>query len=300
MGTRIAKTTIVMSLLALIRLLGFSLLAIAADPQQTEARQTKEDVDPKIKELRAGKNFIPTKVYSAEEDQKMLKLFKDLRVADVVDGMDKAGLRNVGAMDPAIHPAWKDTVHYKHRFIGIAVTVRYVPVNWPLPPKMNTKEFDEYQDKHYTTTAAEPFVDLIRPGTAIVIDDSIGYDVGPVGSFNIMVYRQKGCVGVVTDATARDLDEVAAQAVPLYIRHPGRRIRPGRNQTESVNMPIVCGGVLVMPGDIIVADGDGVLVVPRAHAKEVVEYARATIEMDKPRRLEMYKKLGLPLDDSVK
>ena len=297
METRKAKTTLIVTLLALVALLAFSMFVTAADPEPTEARQK---VDPKTEELRAGKNYIPTKVYTAEQDRKMLKLFEGLRVADVVDGMDKAGLRNVGVMSPDIHPAWKDTVHFKHRFIGIALTVRYVPVNWPLPPKMDTKAFDQYQSKHYGTTAAEPFVDLIRPGTAIVIDDSIGYDVGPIGSFNIMVYKSHGCVGVVTDATARDLDEVAAEKIPLYIKEPGRRIRPGRNQTESVNRPIVCGGALVEPGDVIVADGDGVLVVPRAHAREVAEYARATIEMDRPRRLELYKKLGLPLDDSVK
>ncbi|MCJ7692218.1 MAG: RraA family protein [Sedimentisphaerales bacterium] len=264
------------------------------------AQEAADKADPKIEQMRAGKNFIPTKVYSAEEDQEILKLFEGLRVADVVDGMDKVGLRNVGAMDPAIHPAWTDTKTFKHRFIGIALTVRNAPVNWPLPPKMNTKEFDEYQAKHYTTTAAEPFVDLIRPGTAVIIDDSLGYDVGPVGSFNIMIYKSKGCVGVVTDATARDLDEVAAQNIPLYIKEPGRRIRPGRNQTESVNMPVVCGGVLVMPGDVILADGDGVLCVPRAYAKEVADYARATLQMDMPRRKEMYQKLGIPLDDSVK
>ena len=292
MKTTNKKTIVVVSILVLAALLGFSLLAGAAD--------TDEAVNPEIEELKAGKNFIPTKVYTAEEDQKILKLFEGLRVADVVDGMDKAGLRNVGVMDPEIHPSWKDTVDYKHRFIGIALTARYVPVNWPLPQKMNTEEFDQWQGKHYETTANEKFVDLIRPGTAVVIDDSLGYDVGPIGSFNILVYKSKGCVGVVTDATARDLDEVAAEKVPLYIKHPGRRIRPGRNQTESINMPIVCGGVLVMPGDIIVADGDGVLVVPRKYAKEVADYARATIEMDKPRRLELYKKLGLPLDDSVK
>ncbi len=264
------------------------------------AEDAAQKTDPKIEQMRAGKNFIPTKVYSAEEDQKILKLYEGLRVADVVDGMDKVGLRNVGAMDPAIHPSWTDTKTFKHRFIGIALTVRYAPVNWPLPPKMNTKEFDEYQGRLYSTTAAEPFVDLIRPGTAVVIDDSLGYDVGPIGSFNIMIYKSKGCVGVVTDATARDLDEVAAQNIPLYIREPGRRIRPGRNQTESVNMPVVCGGVLVMPGDVILADGDGVLCVPRAYAKEVADYARATLQMDMPRRKEMYEKLGIPLDDSVK
>jgi regulator of RNase E activity RraA len=88
--------------------------------------------------------------------------------------------------------------------------------------------------------------------------------------------------------------------VPLYFRQPGRGIRPGRNEIESVNRPIVCGGVLVMPGDVIVADGDGVIVVPRAQAKEVAEYARAILDGDKPDRRRLYEKLGLPLDDSVK
>jgi hypothetical protein len=180
MKTTNKKTIVVVSILVSAALLGFSLLAGAAD--------TDEAGNPELEELKAGKNFIPTKVYSAEEDQKILKLFEGLRVADVIDGMDKAGLRNVGAMDPDIHPSWKDTVDYKHRFIGIALTVRYAPVNWPLPQKMNTEEFDKWQGKHYETTANEKFVDLIRPGTAVVIDDSLGYDVGPIGSFNILVY----------------------------------------------------------------------------------------------------------------
>ena len=76
--------------------------------------------------------------------------------------------------------------------------------------------------------------------------------------------KLRGCVGVVTSGTARDTDEIDAQGIPLYYRKPGRGIRPGRNEIESVNRPIVVGGVLVMPGDVVVADGDGVIVVPRA------------------------------------
>lgn len=291
MQTKKTKKTTAICLLALAALLGFSLFAIAADTEKAE---------PGVEELRAGKNFIPTKIYSAEEDRKILKLFEDLRIADVVDGMDKAGLRNVGLMDPEIHPSWKDTEYYKHRFIGIAVTVRYVPTNDPLPPKMDLETFDRWQNELHGTITSEPFVPLIRKGTALIFDDAPNADVGSIGSFNSMIWKQNGCVGIVTDATARDTDEVAAQKIPLYLRKVGRGIRPGRNKIESVNRPIVCGGVLVEPGDIIVADGDGVLVVPRAYAGEVAEYARTTIKMDKPRRLEMYKKLGLPLDDSVK
>jgi regulator of RNase E activity RraA len=110
----------------------------------------------------------------------------------------------------------------------------------------------------------------------------------------------KGVVGVVTDATARDTDEVTAEHVPLYFRRPGRGIRPGRNEIESVNRPVVCGGVLVMPGDVVVADGDGVVVVPRAHAEEVARYAHRILDDDKAGRRELYEKLGLPEDPSVK
>jgi regulator of RNase E activity RraA len=62
--------------------------------------------------------------------------------------------------------------------------------------------------------------------------------------------------------------------VPLYFRGPGRGIRPGRNEIESVNRPVVIGGAPVVPGDVIVADGDGVIVVPRRHGEEVARYAR--------------------------
>ena len=255
---------------------------------------------PQAEELRAGRNFIDTKIYSEREDQEILKRFEGLRVADVSDGMDKVGLANVGLMSPEIHPSWKDTKHYKHRFIGIAVTARYVPTNKPPAPPMETEAFDKWVGKTYSEVTPEPFVPLIRKGTALVIDDAPDSDVGTIGSNNIMGWKLRGCVGVVTNATARDTDEIITEKIPLYFRKPGRGIRPGRNEIESVNRPIVCGGVLVEPGDVIVADGDGVIVVPRAKAKEVAEYAQAVIEGDKAGRRNLYKKLGLPPDDSVK
>ena len=134
----------------------------------------------------------------------------------------------------------------------------------------------------------------------MVIDDAQDSDVGLIGSNNIMGWKLRGCVGVVTNATARDTDEIATEKIPLYFRKPGRGIRPGRNEVESVNRPIVCGGVLVEPGDVIVADGDGVIVVPRAKAREVAQYAQSVIQGDKAGRRNLYKKLGLPPDDSVR
>jgi len=291
MQTAKAKRTVMMLLFISIGLLGILVSVLPAVGQKA---------GPAVEGLRAGKNFIATNVYSDEEDRQILKLFDGLRGADVSDGMDKVGLTNIGLMSPEIHAAWKDTEHYTHRFIGIAVTARYVPTNKPPAPAMETKAFDKWVGDWYSKLSSEPFTALIRKGTALVLDDAPDSDVGSIGSNNIMGWKVAGCVGVVTNATARDTDEIATEKMPLYFREPGRGIRPGRNEIESINRPIVCGGVLVEPGDVIVADGDGVIVVPRAKAKEVAEYAQAVIAGDKAGRRNLYQKLGLKPDDSVK
>ena len=260
-----------------------------------------EDDESRVADYRAGKNFIATPVYSAEDDAAVLEAFKGLRVADVTDGMDFVGLKNIGLMDPEIHPLWKDPKEYKHRFIGIAVTVRYVPTQRGAPPAgLSYEEFRAREGKWYNEMSFEPFAELIRPGTAVMIEEAPQADVGAIGSNNIMAWILRGAVGVVTSATARDTDEIITQQIPLYLRNPGRGIRPWRNEVESVNRPVVIGGVLVTPGDVIVADGDGVLVVPRAVALQVAEYAHKIIEGDKAGRRDLYKKLGLPEDASVR
>ena len=250
---------------------------------------------------RSGRNFIATRTFSAADDQRILKAFEGLRVADVTDGMDFVGLQNVGLMDPEIHPLWKDPKAFKHRFIGIAVTVRYVPTQRPAAGGGRSyDDFRAWEGKWYNELSPEPFVPLLRPGSAIVIDEAPNADVGSIGSNNIMGWKLAGAVGVVTDATARDTDEIITEEVPLYLRRAGRGIRPGRNEIESVNRPVVVGGVLVNPGDVIVADGDGVVVVPRDVALRVAEFAHKIIEADKAGRRELYKKLGLPDDPSVR
>lgn len=251
-------------------------------------------------ELRAGKGFIETPVFTAEEDQRILALFAGLRVADVSDGMDAVGLTNTGLMDPEIHPLWKDAETYRHRFIGIAVTARYVPTNRSPAGKRSTEDFDEWVGNWYWKLSPEPFDVLLRPGSALVLDDANSVDVGSIGSYNILAWKKRGMVGVVTNATARDTDEIETQRVPLYFRGVGRGIRPGRNEIESVNRPVVCGGVLVIPGDVVVADGDGVVVVPRAVAAEVADYARKILDGDKAGRRELYRELGLAEDPSIK
>jgi 4-hydroxy-4-methyl-2-oxoglutarate aldolase len=249
--------------------------------------------------MESGMNFIQTKTFSAEDDAKILKLFSNLRVADVSDGLDRVGLPGTGLVNPEIHPDWVDLKDFKHVFRGIAVTVRYVPTQRPaLPEKLS--DFSAWEGNLYSTISTEAFTQLIRPGTAIVIDDVEDMDIGSIGSNNILNWYKLGATGVVTDAGARDTDEIGLEGVPLYLRHKGRGIRPGRNEIESVNRPVTIGGVLVCPGDVVVADGDGVVVVPRAVAEEVAKYANEILVNDKAGRKSLYEDLGRPLDRTVK
>ena len=266
-------------------LAAFNLLTIAQTPDKAT--------------MEKGINYIPTKTYSEADDRKVLDLYKDLRVADVSDGLDMVGLSGTGLVDQAIHADWVDLKDFKHIFRGIAVTVRYVPTQKPaLPPAGD--DFKKWEGNWYGNYSHEGFLKVLRPGSAVIIDDVEDKDIGSIGSNNILAWVKAGAVGVVTDAGCRDTDEVGLEQVPMYLRKKGRGIRPGRNEIESINRPVVIGGVLVCPGDVVVADGDGVVVVPRAVAEQVAKYASEILVGDKAGRKSLYEDLGRPLDKTVK
>lgn len=248
--------------------------------------------------VRTGESFIPTRVWSQEEDARILAAFDGLRAADVSDGLDAVGLPDVGLVDPAIAALWRNTDDFSHRIVGIAVTARYVPTNRRPGPRPG-REFGEWEGEWYTNISPEPFVEHLRPGSVIVIDAADDGDTGSIGSYNILAWKLRGAAGVVTSGGARDTDEIIRQGVPLYLRRLGRGIRPGRNEIESVQRPVTIGGVLVRPGDVVVADGDGVVIVPREHAEEVARVAHSILESDKEGRRELYRQAGLPEDPSV-
>lgn len=243
-------------------------------------------------------DYIETQTFTQEENDEILALYATLRVADVSDGMDMVGLPDTGLVDPAIHPDWEDHKDLKHVIRGIAVTARYVPTQRKDRPEPG-EDFEEWEGHFYGTYSHESYAEHLFPGSVVVLDDVEAKDIGSIGSNNILIWVSMGAVGVVTDASSRDTDEIALQQVPLYLRKKGRGIRPGRNEIESINRPIVVGGVLVMPGDVVVADGDGVIVVPRKHAKQVAEYAHKILEKDKAGRRNLYEKLGMPMDRTV-
>jgi 4-hydroxy-4-methyl-2-oxoglutarate aldolase len=228
----------------------------------------QEHLDPHVK------MYIPYERYSQQDNQRILKLYQDLRVSDVSDGMDVVGLANIGIVNPEIKPLWRDTENFSHRIVGIAVTARYLPTN-KREPKMPAEKIKQL----YADVTPETFQDQLFPGCVLVIDGNEDGETRTIGSNNILGWHKKGMLGVVTSGGLADSDEIIAEKVPAYYRRIARGIRPGRNELESVNRPVNLGGVLVRPGDLIMADGDGVVVVPRERASDVAEAAMQFLDM---------------------
>ncbi len=226
------------------------------------AQQAETRIPDKVK------LFIPYEEYSQEDNQRILSMYEFLRVADVSDGMDVVGLQDVGLVNPEIHALWKDTENFTHHMVGIAVTARYVPTN-KREPRMDQETIDRW----YSHLTSEAFQDVLFPGSILVIDAMEDGESRSIGSSNIQSWQKHGMLGLVTSGGLADSDEIIHQKIPCYFRRLARGIRPGRNELESVNRPVTIGGVLVRPGDVVMADGDGVVVVPRERAEEVAQAA---------------------------
>jgi len=233
-----------------------------------------------------------------EEREKLIQLFQGLRVTDVCDGLDTLGRQDIGLMSNDIRPLWRDTENFSHRIYGFAYTVRFVPTNKPIP-KLTPDEFYEWMAKWYKELASGPFVSEIRKFDVIVIDGAECGTVGYIGSNNSQAWINAGAVGVVTNGGCRDTDELIKQRIPVYSRYISKTIRPGRLELDKVNVPINCGGALVRPGDIIVADGDGVVVVPIEIAEEVARQAWRHAKRDRVARKRLLEEAGKEIDFTV-
>jgi regulator of RNase E activity RraA len=245
-----------------------ALIVSMSVPAAATAQQAMEKAIPDQVRL-----FIPYKEYSQEENKRILEMYKYLRVADVSDGMDVVGLQDVGTVDQEIRPLWKDTENFSHRITGIAVTARYVPTN-KREPKLEQKTISQW----YRDYTSEAFMKMLHPGSILVIDAMEDGESRSIGSSNILAWKKLGMVGLVTSGGLADSDEIIHHKVPSYHRRFARGVRPGRNELESVNRPVTIGGALVRPGDVVVADGDGVVVVPRERAEEVAKAALTFVD----------------------
>lgn len=240
-------------------------------------------------------------------DEVLLELYNGARVTDVVDGLVTVGYMDVGVMDPSIAPLWRDVETMEHRFSGIAVTVRYGPTNRPMHPGAdltqpeNYEVYRQWRGMWYSQLSAEPFGEFIKKGTVVVMDNRDDNDTGSTGSKNIMDWQEKGAVGLVSAGGVRDIDEVIRQKNPVYTDYSkrGRGERIGRNEVIDVQRPVVVGGSTVYPGDVIVADSDGVVVVPRRVAVRVGQIAYMELVDDIKGRRELFEKTGRAYDQTV-
>ena len=226
-----------------------------------------------------------------DDREELLDLYAPLRVADVRDGMDWMMYHFRGSMSPHIRPL------FRTRACGIARTARYVPYPGPLPT-MSPDEYTEWVGWYYREVCPYPWIDRIEPGDFCVIDQS-GVDAGLMGSNNSLAGVARGARGYVTNGGVRDTDELILQQVPFWSRMVSQAMVQARLQFEAQRVPVAVSGVLVHPGDVVVADGDGVIVVPREAAEEVARYARRELEQDKVGRRRLYQELGRELDETV-
>lgn len=258
---------------------------------------------PKLsdEQLRKGASLLQYPDTSDEDPMVLVRKYQGLRVSDVIDAMQAIGLQDRGVMDHDIRPLWRDnTDKLAHRIYGVAVTYQYVPTNRPPAGQMPYEEFRKWHSHWYQNYAPELFSRILKPGHVVVIDAQGIENTGFIGSNNALNWRSRGAVGVITNGPCRDSDELILQKIPVYSKYVGGGTRPGRIEAAAINRPVVVGGVLVRPGDVVVADGDGVVVVPREHAERVAEIAWDIAKGDKESRRKLYEKVGLTPDATVK
>jgi regulator of RNase E activity RraA len=267
--------------------------------------RAQEDARPEELRTPEGVRILKNKSFDDSEEarKEILDLYRDLRLTDVLDAMDLIGLQDIGLMDKEVRPLWRDVETFSHRIVGFAITVRHVPTDVRVGQNSfpDLDGFRQFKAEQYGR-APDLWLAVAKPGDVVVIDAGGIRECGFIGSNNSLGWAEKGVVGVVTNGGARDTDEIVkVRKIAVYCRHgySSRGVRPGRLLAESYNFPINCGGVLVYPGDLVIGDGDGVLVVPREHALKVGKIARDIHIGDEKSRAQRYKRLGILPDETV-
>lgn len=182
------------------------------------------------------------------EDKELVALFEGLDTPGVSDALDKLGLAG-----QCLGLAPLDD--YRHTLVGPAFTVKYVPCGIP-------------------AGTVGDFIDDVTPGDVIVIDNDGRTDCTVWGDIMTQYAGARGIAATVIDGVCRDVAKALGDGYPLFTR--GRFMRTGKDRVEvdAVNVPVSIGTARVCARDIVVADANGVVMVPRARAREVAETAR--------------------------
>ncbi|MDR2750619.1 MAG: RraA family protein [Clostridiales bacterium] len=231
-------------------------------------------------------------MFSVKENLAIIEQFKGLRVTDVRDGMDWVGYLHYGTVHHSIRPLYRTSA------IGIARTARYLPFEGPAPSVVGD-EYTKWVQWYYGNVCTDPWNRDIQPGDFVCLD-ICGLDVGLLGSNNTLSGKKNGVVGYLTNGGGiRDTDEVILQQIPVWSKFVSQPMDQARIRYHEKDIPIAIGGVAIYPGDLIVADGDGVIAVPRKAVADVAKYAWQEASNDKKARRSMYIDLGMALDSTV-
>ena len=149
------------------------------------------------------------------------------------------------------------------RLAGTAFTLRYIPSRQDLTDRRYNNE----------TNIQRIAIESIGEGQVLVIDARGITDVGTMGDILATRIQQRGAAGVVTDGGLRDTPALAEMGFPIFLGGGAAPPSHLEHHPVDINQPIGCGNVAVIPGDLIVGDGEGVVVVPQQLAKEVIAEA---------------------------
>jgi regulator of RNase E activity RraA len=186
---------------------------------------------------------------------------KTVSTATLCTALFKRGLRNQFIQD--VHPLNPNGAP----MVGEAFTLRYIPAREDLNP------LSVFQDQAHPQRKA---VEECPPGAVFVIDSRKDPRAASAGSILVSRLMKRGVAGVVTDGGFRDSPEIAGLAIPAYHHRPSAPTNLTLHQALDINVPIGCGDVAVWPGDVVVGDGEGVVVIP-AHLAE--DIAAEAVEM---------------------
>jgi len=215
-------------------------------------------------------------------DDPEVSRFDGLSVSTIVDAMYQLGLPE-GAMEPSVRHIAGPRIQGRARTVGRIVIPRNTN-QAAMHPKLGMALYE--------------VIDSLTSGDVLVISAEGDASYSTFGDNMALRCSIGGGVGVVTDAAVRDSTEIGEMGFGAYAG--GVSIRPGqfRLLTISADAPIVCGGVLVNPGDIVIADVDGVVVVP---AKEAEAVAKRTIELtDAENRKQKSVREGMSIVEAIK
>lgn len=207
-----------------------------------------------------------------------LDLLRQASTATISTQLFKLGLRN--AFLVGLKPLNPNAC----RFAGEAVTLRYIPAREDLDVVEVFKDPDHPQRKA---------IETVGPGQ-VLVQDCRGVTRAASGG-GILVERlfQRGAAGMVTDGSVRDSPEIGEHALPVFTGGVSATLNLAVHHAVDINVPIGCAGVPVYPGDIIVADYEGVICVPREYADKIAAPA-AEQEIQEQFILEKIK-TGVPL-----